>query len=69
MICDPEELRTLFLFEKLDDSQLAELCALGRIEYVDPGPVFREGCRASLPWRWRTGAEDWGRQRRSRRLI
>ena len=43
MICDPEELRTLFLFEKLDDSQLAELCAVGRIEYVDPGPVFREG--------------------------
>ncbi|TCK00356.1 ATP-binding protein [Nocardia alba] len=43
MICDPEELRTLFLFEKLDDSQLAELCAIGRIEYVDPGPVFREG--------------------------
>ncbi|MFC9663111.1 ATP-binding protein [Nocardia sp. NPDC127606] len=43
MICDPEELRTLFLFEKLDDSQLAELCAIGRIECVDPGPVFREG--------------------------
>ncbi|MFC8382613.1 ATP-binding protein [Nocardia sp. NPDC057272] len=43
MICDPEELRTLFLFEKLDDSQLAELCAIGRIEYVEPGPVFREG--------------------------
>ncbi|MFD6399992.1 ATP-binding protein [Nocardia sp. NPDC060249] len=43
MICDPEELRTLFLFEKLDDSQLTELCAVGRIEYVDPGPVFREG--------------------------
>ncbi|MFJ2667950.1 ATP-binding protein [Nocardia fluminea] len=43
MICDPEELRTLFLFEKLDDSQLAELCAIGRIEYVDPGTVFREG--------------------------
>ncbi len=43
MICDPEELRTLFLFEKLDETQLAELCDIGRIEYVDPGPVFREG--------------------------
>ncbi|MFC6013536.1 ATP-binding protein [Nocardia lasii] len=43
MICDPEELRTLFLFERLDDAQLAELCAAGTIEYVDPGPVFREG--------------------------
>ncbi|WP_194827228.1 ATP-binding protein [Nocardia sp. XZ_19_231] len=43
MICDPEELRTLFLFEKLDENQLAELCDIGRIEYVDPGPVFREG--------------------------
>ncbi|MFD9546891.1 ATP-binding protein [Nocardia salmonicida] len=43
MICDPEELRTLFLFEKLDENQLAELCDIGRIEFVDPGPVFREG--------------------------
>ncbi|MEU4413481.1 ATP-binding protein [Nocardia salmonicida] len=43
LICDPEELRTLFLFEKLDETQLAELCDIGRIEYVDPGPVFREG--------------------------
>ncbi|KAF0849092.1 ATP-binding protein [Nocardia caishijiensis] len=42
-VCDPEELRTLFLFEKLDDTQLSELCAAGRIEYVDPGPVFLEG--------------------------
>ncbi|MGM7645333.1 ATP-binding protein [Nocardia sp. JW2] len=42
-VCDPEELRTLFLFEKLDDAQLSELCAAGRIEYVDPGPVFLEG--------------------------
>ncbi|MFD3743937.1 ATP-binding protein [Nocardia sp. NPDC058633] len=43
LICDPEELRTLFLFEKLDDAQLADLCAAGSIECVDPGPVFREG--------------------------
>ncbi|WP_040790433.1 ATP-binding protein [Nocardia paucivorans] len=42
-ICDPAELRTLFLFEKLDDDQLAWLCADGRIEHLEPGPVFREG--------------------------
>ncbi|MFE9784588.1 ATP-binding protein [Nocardia salmonicida] len=47
LICDPEELRTLFLFEKLDENQLAELCDIGRIEYVDPGPVFREGAPAT----------------------
>ncbi|MFE7719941.1 ATP-binding protein [Nocardia rhizosphaerihabitans] len=43
LICDPNELRTLFLFEKLDDDQLAQLCDAGRIEYIDPGPVYREG--------------------------
>ncbi|GGK51604.1 ATP-binding protein [Nocardia camponoti] len=42
-ICDPEELRTLFLFEKLTDAQLAQLCEAGRIEYIEPGPVYREG--------------------------
>ncbi|MGI5218581.1 ATP-binding protein [Nocardia sp. CA-290969] len=42
-ICDPAELRTLFLFEKLDDDQLAWLCADGRIEHLEPGPVYREG--------------------------
>lgn len=42
-ICDPAELRTLFLFEKLDDDQLSWLCADGRIEHFEPGPVYREG--------------------------
>lgn len=42
-ICDPAELRTLFLFEKLDEDQLAWLCADGRIESLEPGPVFHEG--------------------------
>jgi signal transduction histidine kinase len=42
-ICDPGELRTLFLFEKLDDEQLAWLCRDGRVETFAPGPVFREG--------------------------
>jgi signal transduction histidine kinase len=41
--CSTEELRTLFLFEKLSDSQLGWLCANGRVERVEPGFVFREG--------------------------
>ncbi|BAD60138.1 ATP-binding protein [Nocardia farcinica] len=41
--CDPAELRTLFLFEQLDDEQLAWLCADGRIELIEPGPVYRQG--------------------------
>ncbi|RVW08853.1 histidine kinase [Prescottella agglutinans] len=45
--CTPEELRTLFLFEKLDDDQLGQLCRAGRIEVVEPGPVFREGDTAT----------------------
>ncbi|MBF6211217.1 histidine kinase [Nocardia puris] len=43
LVCDPEELRRMFLFEKLNDEQLARLCAEGRIEYIEPGPVYREG--------------------------
>ena len=41
--CDPEELRSLFLFEHLTDDQLARLCGSGRIESVEPGPVYAEG--------------------------
>ncbi|MFF4211277.1 ATP-binding protein [Streptomyces sp. NPDC001796] len=43
MTCDREELKTLFLFEKLDDEQLARLCREGRVEEFDPGPVYTEG--------------------------
>ncbi|MFI6871476.1 ATP-binding protein [Nocardia sp. NPDC050406] len=43
LICDPNELRELFLFEKLNDEQLAWLCRDGRVEHFEPGPVFREG--------------------------
>ncbi|QLY30680.1 cyclic nucleotide-binding domain-containing protein [Nocardia huaxiensis] len=43
LICDPNELRQLFLFEKLDDEQLAWLCKDGRVEHFEPGLVFREG--------------------------
>jgi signal transduction histidine kinase len=41
--CNPEELRTLFLFEKLSAGQLAELCRRGHVEQIPPGPVFTEG--------------------------
>jgi len=41
--CDPEELRSLFLFEKLTDEQLTRLCAEGYVETIEPGPVFAEG--------------------------
>ncbi|NUU21761.1 MAG: cyclic nucleotide-binding domain-containing protein, partial [Streptomycetaceae bacterium] len=41
--CDEDELRSLFLFEKLSDDQLARLCHDGRVEWFDAGPVYREG--------------------------
>jgi len=41
--CDVGELRSLFLFEKLTDDQLAWLCREGRVEVFDPGPVYSEG--------------------------
>jgi signal transduction histidine kinase len=41
--CDPTELRSLFLFEKLSDEQLARLCEEGHLEIIEPGPVFAEG--------------------------
>jgi signal transduction histidine kinase len=45
--CDPAELRTLFLFEKLTDAQLERLCVEGHAEIIEPGPVFAEGDPAS----------------------
>jgi len=41
--CSADELRALFLFEKLSDSQLAWLCREGRVEVFPPGPVYAEG--------------------------
>jgi signal transduction histidine kinase len=41
--CDPAELRSLFLFEKLSDEQLQRLCEEGHVELLEPGPVFAEG--------------------------
>ncbi len=43
MICDVDELRTLFLFEKLTDEQLDFLCRRGHVEMFEPGFIFREG--------------------------
>ncbi|HZC69714.1 MAG TPA: ATP-binding protein [Jatrophihabitans sp.] len=42
LACDRNELRTLFLFEKLSEEQLDWLCERGRIELHDPGFVLRE---------------------------
>jgi len=41
--CQPAELRSLFLFEKLTPDQLAWLCREGRVETFEPGPVYTEG--------------------------
>ena len=41
--CDIDELRTLFLFEKLSDEQLNWLCEHGHIEHHEAGYVIREG--------------------------
>jgi signal transduction histidine kinase len=41
--CSPDELRTLFLFEKLTDDQLGWLCQRGRVEDFPDGPVYAEG--------------------------
>ena len=43
LVCDVNELRTLFLFEKLTDEQLSWLCERGRVELHEPGFVIREG--------------------------
>jgi signal transduction histidine kinase len=42
-MCSPDELRTLFLFEKLTDAQLEWLCQRGRVEVFPAGPVYAEG--------------------------
>jgi signal transduction histidine kinase len=47
MICDPAELSSLFLFDKLSQEQLDELCRVGRVEEIPPGPVYNEGDEAT----------------------
>ncbi|GGS48189.1 histidine kinase [Streptomyces daghestanicus] len=43
MPCSPGEIGSLFLFEKLSPEQLGRLCAEGRVELFEPGPVYAEG--------------------------
>ena len=45
--CGVDELRTLFLFEKLTDDQLQWLCERGHVELFPPGPVYAEGAPAT----------------------
>jgi signal transduction histidine kinase len=45
--CDVDELRTLFLFEKLADDQLQWLCERGHTELIQPGPLYAEGAPAT----------------------
>ncbi|EGX58031.1 two-component sensor histidine kinase [Streptomyces zinciresistens K42] len=41
--CEPAEIGSLFLFEKLTPEQLDRLCGEGRVERFEPGPVYTEG--------------------------
>ncbi|MHC3470021.1 ATP-binding protein [Streptomyces sp. 7R007] len=43
MPCSPQEIGSLFLFEKLTPEQLGRLCSEGRVEKFEPGPVYAEG--------------------------
>lgn len=45
--CSPQEIGSLFLFEKLSPEQLGRLCAEGRVERFDTGPVYTEGAPAT----------------------
>jgi signal transduction histidine kinase len=47
IMCSADELRGLFLFNKLSDEQLDWLCREGRVELFEPGPVYTEGDPAS----------------------
>jgi signal transduction histidine kinase len=78
MVCDPAELGSLFLFEKLDPAQLARLCAEGRVESFDAGPIYTEGDPAeyfyvllegTLALATRVGAEDVETNRTSARGV
>jgi len=43
LACDIDEIRSLFLFEKLDDEQLNWLCERGHVQWFEPGWIAREG--------------------------
>jgi signal transduction histidine kinase len=76
--CSVDELRTLFLFEKLTDEQLQWLCDRGHVEIIPPGPVFAEGDPATcfyvllegtLVLSRRVGADDVETARTSQRGV
>jgi len=76
--CSPAELRTLFLFEKLSDDQLAWLCENGHVEFFEPGQVYTEGDPATcfyvllsgtLVLSRRVGADDVETTRTSQRGV
>ena len=45
--CSVEELRMLFLFEKLSEDQLQWLCERGHVQLFEPGTVYGEGSPAT----------------------
>ena len=47
LTCSVDELRTLFLFEKLTEDQVQWLCERGHVELIEPGPVYAEGAPAT----------------------
>ena len=76
--CSIDELRTLFLFEKLTEDQLAWLCREGRVEHLGPGTVFGEGepadcfyvlLEGEVVLSRRVGADDVELNRTSRRGV
>ena len=76
--CSPDELRTLFLFEKLTDAQLEWLCQRGRVEVIPAGPVYAEGDPAThfyvllhgtVVLSRRVGGDDIGASRTSQRGV
>src|SRR6478735_10166177 len=76
--CSVDELRTLFLFEKLTDDQLDWLCKNGHVEYFEAGPVYTEGDPATcfyvlldgtLVLSRRVGADDIETTRTSQRGV
>jgi signal transduction histidine kinase len=76
--CQPDQLRTLFLFEALNDDQLATLCANGHIESFEPGPICVEGepatcfyvlCEGELTMSKLSGGQDIETNRTSQRGV
>jgi len=76
--CQPDQLRTLFLFEALNDEQLAVLCANGHIESFEPGPICVEGepatcfyvlCEGELTMSKLSGGQDIETNRTSQRGV